>query len=601
MIDNSRLRNVHIIGCPSNPQLLPRVCPSSLEVSRLETNFTKSKDCPIQTRVINGQEEATSSILGVLSRAKTNLDVATSFAGPSIAVLDSYSAIYPELRAKGIKVRFITEITSENLFLCKRLRSLGLKLRHLEGLNGNMIVSDEEYLGLTIRKEATPIRQVVHSNVMELVEHEKFLFESIWKIAIPAKIRIRTLENGTQLPEIKVVSDVGEIVSSFLDSIAYAKNEVKIVFPSMNAFHRAEVIGAIDAIERQASRKNLSVRILSPLDREILDRAGAKGWIVADGKGLAQYSNMAEQDRIVLREIDMKKTETNVTIVIVDGERSLVFELKDDSANDFGEAAGLGIYSNSRPTVMSYVAFFEKLWDEMDLSEREARSLRQAELLQDILTHDIRNYNQVSLFAAELVREHLKDEQEFQGITSSLVSSINGSTELVSKAQRLGKIISEGRPKLYSIDLVDSIGRSFSLVKQTYPSKKIKEIRTINPIVLGNPKVLADDLIDEVFTNVLVNAVKYSGDNVEIEISISTQEGEDGKRFFSISIADDGKGIPDEHKLAIFERYTKSKKGNGLGMSITHALVVGRYGGQIVVRDHLPTGSIFEITLPAAN
>jgi nitrogen-specific signal transduction histidine kinase len=408
-------------------------------------------------------------------------------------------------------------------------------------------------------------------------------------------------EESIRTPEIKIISDVMEIANTFLYAISQAAYEIKIVFPTMNAFHRAESIGVIDAIESLASREHLEARILSPLDLSILERAGENHWHVADNKGLTRFLDDGSSERkIILREVDMKRTETNVTIVIVDGERSLVFELKDDSTLEFGKAVGLGTYSTSPPTVASYVAFFEKLWDEMDLSEREARSRKQAELLQDILTHDIRNYIQVSLIAAELIQDRLKEDHDFDGVTTVLLDAVNGATQLVSKAQRLGRIIAEGRPKLYPIDLLESIDRSLALVKSAYPSKVIRETvkfkRSKDRI-----KILADDLLDEVFINIIGNSVKHSSDTrVGIDISASAILGPDGKEYCSVSISDHGKGIADEQKLTIFERYSKTKKGNGLGMSIAHALVVGRYDGKLSVRDNSPTGAVFEVTLPAS-
>ena len=55
-----------------------------------------------------------------------------------------------------------------------------------------------------------------------------------------------------------------------------------------------------------------------------------------------------------------------------------------------------------------------------------------------------------------------------------------------------------------------------------------------------------------------------------------------------ISIADRGRGIPDERKNAVFSRYLTSEKGTGLGMSIVYALVVERYGGTIQIKNRVP-------------
>jgi two-component system sensor histidine kinase VicK len=61
---------------------------------------------------------------------------------------------------------------------------------------------------------------------------------------------------------------------------------------------------------------------------------------------------------------------STVTIVVVDKKESLVFEKKDDSKENFIEAVGLATYSNSKPTVLSYVSIFESLWEQVQLYQQ---------------------------------------------------------------------------------------------------------------------------------------------------------------------------------------------------------------------------------------
>ena len=55
---------------------------------------------------------------------------------------------------------------------------------------------------------------------------------------------------------------------------------------------------------------------------------------------------------------------TKATILVVDGYHSLVMRMRDDSKQTFDEAIGLSTYSNSKAGVLSYVAIFEKLWQQ---------------------------------------------------------------------------------------------------------------------------------------------------------------------------------------------------------------------------------------------
>jgi signal transduction histidine kinase len=176
----------------------------------------------------------------------------------------------------------------------------------------------------------------------------------------------------------------------------------------------------------------------------------------------------------------------------------------------------------------------------------------------------------------------------------------------------LGRVISEGKPRLHPVDLIQSIDRAMILARRAYPNKEVDEKRDLpsdTKSTLTGINVLSDDLLDEVFLNLFSNAIKFTeGSKVAIDITVEEwpPKGVDRKERSSsveskisnqiraaidrpswrISVADHGPGIPDEQKLAIFDRYTSFWKGTGLGMSIVHALVVGRYDGEIVVRDN---------------
>ncbi len=114
-------------------------------------------------------------------------------------------------------------------------------------------------------------------------------------------------------------------------------------------------------------------------------------------------------------------------------------------------------------------------------------------------------------------------------------------------------------------------------------------------------QVMADEFLPQVFVNLYSNAVKYT-DEKEIGIETSFEEAEEGGTgYWRVSIADQGRGIPNEMKEHVFTRYLNTARGTGLGLSIVHALVVVRYHGKIKVIDRKPKGTIMEVWLPKAN
>jgi PAS domain S-box-containing protein len=100
-----------------------------------------------------------------------------------------------------------------------------------------------------------------------------------------------------------------------------------------------------------------------------------------------------------------------------------------------------------------------------------------------------------------------------------------------------------------------------------------------------------------VFTNLLDNAIKFSGAGKSI--TVSTRRGE---REIQIGIRDEGMGIPPEELPCIFDAFHRSEageetKGYGLGLAIVKAIVEA-HGGRVEVFSEPGRGSSFQVTLP---
>jgi hypothetical protein len=112
---------------------------------------------------------------------------------------DEASLQIPKRRARerGVKLRYITEITAENLSYCKRQLDLVDELRHIGGVKGNFLMSESEFVASDEIAPQFPITQGFYSNVKKIVKLEGYLFETFWEYAIPATDRIKALEGAT--------------------------------------------------------------------------------------------------------------------------------------------------------------------------------------------------------------------------------------------------------------------------------------------------------------------------------------------------------------------------------------------------------------------
>lgn len=132
-----------------------------------------------------------------------------------------------------------------------------------------------------------------------------------------------------------------------------------------------------------------------------------------------------------------------------------------------------------------------------------------------------------------------------------------------------------------------------------------------------NLKVSADqNLIDRVMTNLVSNAIRYSPEGTTIKISC-TEENSDGeiaegsanssgRRFATVAVIDQGKGIPKDELPLIFERFVQLKSGNaknaggsGLGLTICKA-IIDMHGGKIWAESS-ESGSTFSFSLPRSK
>jgi len=107
----------------------------------------------------------------------------------------------------------------------------------------------------------------------------------------------------------------------------------------------------------------------------------------------------------------------------------------------------------------------------------------------------------------------------------------------------------------------------------------------------------------QVFINLIDNAMKYSGENGEVSLSL---EADDAKKIVSVRISDTGPGIPQEDWERIFDRGYRvedardrrpKEVGQGLGLYIAR-LIVERHKGHISVTSELGKGATFAIALP---
>src|SRR5215208_980628 len=330
-------------------------------------NSTSSKDSIVstdKTEVIYGAENVVNHTLHLISVAKKTVDLCGESAGVSI-ILANEPVVkeYMEAKDRGVRVRHITEITKENIRDCKKLMNL-MELRHLDGLRGYLVIEDGEiFISHAFGDEAKLVPHMVISTVNVLVEQQQYFFELLWSKAIPAKQRIKEVEEGAKREFVETIRDPSEIQKLGFDLIKASEEEILIIFSTANAFHR-QIRGEVLKLLKEAAARGVKVRILVPMDKKIIRDEIAK-----------QLQNLGIDIR------DNKKSMlAKVTTLVVDNALSLTVELKEDSketSEDEEEVIGLATYSNSGSIVLTYVSIFENMWMQQHRKKKNDKETRQ--------------------------------------------------------------------------------------------------------------------------------------------------------------------------------------------------------------------------------
>jgi hypothetical protein len=268
---------------------------------------------------------------------------------------------------RGIKTRVITEVTKDNISYCKGLVTVVDEFRHLDGIKGNFYVNETEYLvPASFHDKGMPASEIIYSNMKELVEHQQYVFDTLWNKSIPAEEKITEIEEGITQPNLEVIQNVQEAAKRSWDLAKNAKEEVLAMVATANAFRRQLQLGILQEInEVMRQRPNLKIKFLIPADEKITETI--------------------ENSKLECPQADFRIYEeslnTGITIEIVDKKECLMIapQAKDDVKMDYRDFSGLSFYSNSKPIVLSLATIVESYWRQTELYEQSKKQLHIAE------------------------------------------------------------------------------------------------------------------------------------------------------------------------------------------------------------------------------
>ena len=284
--------------------------------------------------------------------------------------------------------------------------------------------------------------------------------------------------------------------------------------------------------------------------------------------------------------------QTRISILIVDKKYSLVVELKDDSQESSASAIGLATYSNSKPTVLSYISIFESLWRLSELYEKlKIQDKMQKEFI-NIAAHELRTPIQPILGLSQVLELDINNKERTQ-IVETISRNAKRLLRLSEDLLDVARIDSQSlqlRKEEFNIgDTISRIVGDFGT--QVNGDVKILYNNAPNLLVEGDK-----DRISQVIHNLINNAIKFTNEGT---INVTTEKT-DG--YVLVNIKDTGTGIDAGVLPSLFTKFvTKSDKGTGLGLYISKSIIEA-HGGKIWAENNLDgRGVSFTFTVPSTK
>jgi signal transduction histidine kinase len=496
---------------------------------------------------------------------------------------------------RTINQRYLIEVVKDNILSCKNLvevvaRHSDDNLRHSDEVEANFVVSEKEYLGSITLKE--PNQQAIYSNMKDMVEQQHRFFEGLWNRAVPIQDKIAEIEEGKEPEFYEVINDYKKAQEKYIDLARSVDREALLLFANSKAMLRAHRLGVLDYLIEASSKKGAIVRIVCPLSEEnseIVKKISARGPDIR----ILHYDN----------------TGSHSGLFVADRAKLMRFELKEPKAEEFSEAIGFIIYSNSKASIESSKSFFELLWNERIQQEKlkEYEKLKETDKMKtefiNVAAHELRTPVQPIIGLAEILHSNNRlTPQEYNEYLDVIIRNGKRLQQLADDILDVTKIESQSlklRNEGFDLqELVTAIVNEYrQIIAKSNRNVKIEYRLKSGQRGTNYLFVYADRVrMSQVLSNLLANAIKFTEEG---NIVITAEINDVNKNSIVVSIRDSGAGIDSEIQPHLFAKFaSKSFQGTGLGLFISKSIIEAHGGKMWAENNSDGRGATFYFTLP---
>jgi signal transduction histidine kinase len=209
------------------------------------------------------------------------------------------------------------------------------------------------------------------------------------------------------------------------------------------------------------------------------------------------------------------------------------------------------------------------------------------------VTHELKSPIAAMKLNLQTLEKYRLDEQKQKLLVERCIKEANRLNDLFNNVLFATQI--EGRsyvPSFEKFDLYELVEDSINDYANRYPRPFDEDLE---PCTFNGDRLM----LQMALNNLLENAVKYTPSDKAIMVKLTKQVG-----YIKLQVIDQGHGIPDAEKRKVFNKFyrigneeSRKSKGTGLGLYLT-SKIIAQHNGTITVKNNMPNGSIFEISLP---
>lgn len=396
--------------------------------------------------------------------------------------------------------------------------------------------------------------------------------------------RIREIQEGRESEFLEVIQDAQKARDIYVDLARSIDNEGLLLFANSMAMVRADRLGIVDYLIR-ASNKEASIKIICPITEENIQI-------------IKKISEKAPCIRI------LNGGDSQSGLFIVNNAEFIRFEIKEVLAEDFTEAVGFIIYSNTKVSVYSSRSFFELLWNERLQYEKLKEADEMKSEVINLLAHELRTPIQPILSMIDIIRSDMKDSNHKELLDTILRNAkrLQRLTDNILDVSKIERGSLDLRQECFNLKDVITNNLDDTIVLRRNLSNNINERTSVRVYYQPQDSFVEGDKdrISQVVYNLLNNAFKFSKDGSNITVNSKVEDSK-----IVVSVKDTGQGIDPKILPKLFSKFeAKSFSGSGLGLYICKNIIEAHGGKMWAQNNNIingESGATFYFSLPVLN